>query len=238
MGNDQYDELLETVKLNNEELASLTTDRDIKAAKLRHTESQMGLKGSCVLRELKYFDFGQSFVVDSLHNIYLGAFKRLLKLWLNPLYKSEPWSISAYLSNLADALKRVKFPSTTTRRPRSLIDYKKYKGSELRVLMLCGFPVFEKFMKKKYYEHFKQLVLAVHLAESRALTEKDIGAVHNLCYHFLLQFPNLYGKRHNVQVVHSLIHISESIRDFGPLTSYTTFNFESLLGEFSSQLNE
>ncbi|CAF4181116.1 unnamed protein product [Rotaria magnacalcarata] len=103
--NDQYDELLETVKLNNEELASLTTDRDIKAAKLRHTESQMGLKGSCVLRELKYFDFGQSFVVDSLHNIYLGAFKRLLKLWLNPLYKSEPWSISAYLSNSADALK-------------------------------------------------------------------------------------------------------------------------------------
>ncbi|CAF3617238.1 unnamed protein product [Rotaria sp. Silwood1] len=72
--NDQYNELLETMKLNNEELASLTTDRDIKAAKLRHTESQMGLKGPCCLRELKYFDFGQSFVVDSLHNIYLGAF--------------------------------------------------------------------------------------------------------------------------------------------------------------------
>ena len=93
-------------------------------------------------------------------------------------------------------------------------------------------------MKKKYYEHFKQLVLAVHLAESRALLENDIKVVHNLCYHFLLQFPDLYGKRHNVQVVHSLIHLSESIRDFGPVTSYTTFNFESLLGEPNSQQNE
>lgn len=139
------------------------------------------------------------------------------------------------LLNLADALKQVKFPSTTTRHPRHLVDYRKYKGSELRVLMLCGFPIFEKFMKKKYYEHFKQLVLAVHLAESRVLTEKHVEAVHNLCYRFLLNFPTLYGKRHNVQVVHSLIHLSKSIHDFGPLTSYTTFNFESLLGECDTQ---
>ena len=93
-------------------------------------------------------------------------------------------------------------------------------------------------MKEKYYEHFKQLVLAVHLAESRALLENDIKVVHNLCYRFLLKFPDLYGKRHNVQVVHSLIHLSGSIRDFGPVTSYTTFNFESLLGEPNSQQNE
>jgi hypothetical protein len=97
-------------------------------------------------------------------------------------------------------------------------------------VLLCGYPIFEKIMKKKYYDHFKKLVLAVHLAESRALTEQDIQAVERLCYDFLLQFPKLYSERHNVQVVHSIMHISESIRDFGPLTSYTTFNFESLLG--------
>ncbi|CAF4840678.1 unnamed protein product [Rotaria sp. Silwood1] len=87
--NDQYNELLETMKLNNEELASLTTDRDIKAAKLRHTESQMGLKGPCCLRELKYFDFGQSFVVDSLHNIYLGAFKKVILSRLKIAYNGK-----------------------------------------------------------------------------------------------------------------------------------------------------
>ena len=111
-----------------------------------------------------------------------------------------------------------------------MFEYQKYKGSELRVVLLCGYPIFERFMKKKYYDHFKQLVLAVHLAESRELTEKDTEIVHNLCQNFLVQFPNLYGKRHNVQVIHSLAHLSDSIYDFGPLTSYTTFNFESLLG--------
>jgi hypothetical protein len=154
-----------------------------------------------------------------------------LKLWLNSKYKSEDWSISTKLSTLTVALKNVKFPSTTTRHPRSFRQYRKFKASELRVVLLCSYPIFEKIMKKKYYEHFKKLVLAVHLAESRAVTEQDIEAVEKLCYAFLLQFPNLYGERHNVQVVHSVMHISESIRDFGPLTSYTTFNFESLLGE-------
>ena len=150
------------------------------------------------------------------------------------MYESEPWSVCTRLSDLTVALKRVKFPSTTTRHPRSLLYYQKYKASELRVVLLCGYQVFEKFMKKKYYDHFKQLVLAVHLAESHALAENDVEAVHKLCHNFLLQFPNLYGKRRNVQVVHSLIHLAESIRDFGPLTSYTTFNFQSLLGESHS----
>lgn len=154
-----------------------------------------------------------------------------MKLWLNPKYKSEDWSISTRLSTLAVALKNVKFPSTTTRHPRSFLQYHKFKASELRVVLLCGYSIFEKIMKKKYYDHFKKLVLAVHLAESRSLTEQDIQAVHKLCCDFLLQFPNLYSERHNVQVIHSIMHISESIRDFGPLTSYTTFNFESLLGE-------
>ncbi|CAF3320439.1 unnamed protein product, partial [Rotaria sp. Silwood2] len=63
-----------------------------------------------------------------------------------------------------------------------------------------------------------------------ALNEQDIEAVDKLCYNFLIQFPDLYGERHNVQVVHSIMHLSESIRDFGPLTNYTTFNFESILG--------
>lgn len=95
-------------------------------------------------------------------------------LWFKPIYKSEDWSMSGNLSPLAVALKSVKFPSTTTRHPRSFLNYHKFKASELRVVLLCAYPIFEKFMKKKYYDHFKKLVLVVHLAESRALTEQDI----------------------------------------------------------------
>jgi hypothetical protein len=60
--------------LNEEEIESLTVRRDIRIAKERHKNNEMGLKRPCILRELEHFDVGKSFVVDSLHNIYLGVF--------------------------------------------------------------------------------------------------------------------------------------------------------------------
>jgi hypothetical protein len=36
--------------------------------------NEKGLMGACLLRELAHFDVGRSFIADSLHNVYLGAF--------------------------------------------------------------------------------------------------------------------------------------------------------------------
>ncbi|CAF1522861.1 unnamed protein product [Adineta ricciae] len=48
-----------------------------------------------------------------------------------------------------------------------------------------------------------------------------------------MQFAELYTRRHVVQVVHSVIHIPATVKDFGPLTNFTTFNFESILGKIT-----
>lgn len=42
-----------------------------------HKKSEKGVKSPCVLRTLSKFDVGRSFLVDSLHNIYLGLFVSL-----------------------------------------------------------------------------------------------------------------------------------------------------------------
>lgn len=131
-------------------------------------------------------------------------------------------------------LKQLRLPSTTVRHPRSLLEYQKFKGNELRTLLLCGYMIFEKFMVGSYYEHLKSLVLIIHLSESRAITETDLKIIEILSRRFTFHFSTLYGTRHHVQVIHSMIHIAETVRDFGPLTSYTTFNFESLLGKIIS----
>lgn len=89
-------------------------------------------------------------------------------------------------------------------------------------------------MVGSYYEHLKSLVLIIHLSESRAITETDLKIIEILSRRFTFHFSTLYGTRHHVQVIHSMIHIAETVRDFGPLTSYTTFNFESLLGKIIS----
>ena len=70
----------------------------------------------------------------------------------------------------------------------------------------------------------------MHLAEASRIEQNDIHVIDRMLKDFVIQFPRFYSKRHCVQVVHSIYHLSASVRDFGPLPTFSTFNFESHLG--------
>ena len=139
-----------------------------------------------------------------------------------------------HLHQLSSALQSFRFPSTTARRPRSLSKFQKYKASESRAVLLFGFVIFKCVLKEKYYDHFVKLVVAIHFAENRALTSTMAEDVKTLLREFLIDYPKLYTTRHNPQVVHSVNHVGQTISDYGPLTSYSTFHFENILGNMLS----
>ncbi|CAF1478379.1 unnamed protein product [Adineta steineri] len=217
--NDRYDQLL-LIKQSNDTKIEKKSSRPLNRSQKRklkkeiqkYKESEHGILGPCSLRQLKYFD------------------RKLLCLWLEPKHKKQDWSCYSHLHQLSAMLQTLRFPSTTTRRPRSLNKFKKLKASELRVILLFGFVVFKNLLKSKYYDHFVKLVVAVHLSEFRAVTSTMTNNIKILLREFLVDFPNLYGIRYNQQVVHSLDHIGQTVIDYGPLTSYSTFHFENILG--------
>ena len=134
------------------------------------------------------------------------------------------------MNEIADRFRRVRLPSTTTRIPRSLNEHSRFKGNEYRVLLLFGHVIFRGALPKRYYDHLLQLVIILHIAESRTLEQSDIDLVARLSRNFLVNFSKLYGDRHCVQVIHSVEHIAATLRDFGPLPNFTTFQFENDLG--------
>ena len=152
-----------------------------------------------------------------------------MNLWLNVAYKKEAWSCYAHHYELTSKLQSFRFPSTTSRRPRSLIKFKKLKTNELRMILLFGFVIFKRALNAKYDNHFLKLVFAIHFAENRCITATTVIHVKNLLREFLIEFPQLYTIRHNQQVIHSLNHIGQTINDYGPLTSYSTLYFENNL---------
>ncbi|CAF1366154.1 unnamed protein product [Adineta ricciae] len=159
--NERHDLLIKQLHRNAIELTA-STYRGRRDLTDKHKQSEKGVKGPCVLRSLSNFDVGSSFLVDSLHNVYLGLFKRILSLWLSPEYKGECWSIWIRRNELSILLNRIRFPSTTTRHPRSLDKYTKYKGSEIRLVLLFGYAIFENILKPEYYSHLLLLVLIIH----------------------------------------------------------------------------
>lgn len=75
-----------------------------------------------------------------------------------------------------------------------------------------------------------KLVMMMHLSENRQVHRSYINIIKRLGQSFVSDFSNLYTNRHCVQVVHSLVHISDTVRDFGPLQTFSTFQFENELG--------
>jgi len=157
----------------------------------------------------------------------------MVGLWLSADCRNEEWSVSGRIDELANLLRRVRLPATTTRIPRSLNEYTKFKGNELRVLLLFGHAIFAKILRKRFYNHLLKLVVIMHIAESQQIEKCDIQLISRLSHNFVVSFSQLYGERHCVQVMHSVVHIAATLHDFGPLTNYTTFQFENDLGKYS-----
>ena len=129
-------------------------------------------------------------------------------------------------------LSRLQLPSFSPYLPRKLVDFKKFKANELRTMLLFGHAVFSKTLKPVYFSHFFwQLVVLMHMAESRDVLPNCFSVMQQLADSFVLDFPRLYTSRHCVQMVHSVIDIPATVKDFGPLSSYATFNFEDILGK-------
>lgn len=129
-------------------------------------------------------------------------------------------------------LSTIHYPSTTTRIPRSLSQMYLFKGSEYRLLLLFGFIAFEPFLPHDYNLNLLCLATAMHLAETSTIKITQCNDINQLMNHFLYSFPDLYSKRHNVQVIHSMAHIAQSVFDYGQLHNYSAFNYENILGEF------
>lgn len=72
---------------------------------------------------------------------------------------------------------KYKYPSTTSRTPRPISQYHRYKSSEFRLILLFAAPVFRRYLKPIHYKHYLLLVIAFHMAESRVIVEEDIDDI-------------------------------------------------------------
>ena len=64
--------LLPAIEPQPENRSNQNYDEVMKKSNLSD-DQRKGYLGPCALRSLKYFDVGQSFIADSLHNVYAGA---------------------------------------------------------------------------------------------------------------------------------------------------------------------
>ena len=115
--------------------------------------------------------------------------------------------------------------------------YHRLKANELRVLLLITYQIFKKYLKPIYCKHLQLLSFTLHIGESKEITQSKFNEMKILLDKFVYTFHFLYGKCHAVNTVHSVIHFPRTVADYGPLTNFSTFNYESLVGCITFTLN-
>lgn len=182
------------------------------------------------------FDIIRGVAIDYMHSTLLGVVKMLLTLWSDKSYKGEPWSICSRMKEIDERYLKIAPPSCITRHPRSLMaNFGHLKASELRTFLLFySIPCLYGILPEQYFQHYILLVEAIYLLLQDSILPGDIAKASALLKHFCLRVKELYAARYETFNVHCLPHLTERVKDLGPLWTHSYCSFEDFNGELRS----
>jgi len=168
------------------------------------------------------------FSVDYMHLICLGIVKKLIKLWLKgPLNVRIQSSKNKILSSLLLSLKS-SITNDFQRKPRGVDEVSRWKATEFRTFLIYLGPlVLKNVISEPCYVHFMCLHTSISLLLTPNLSDQLLNYCNELLVYFVKKFGVLYGKEWISHNVHSLLHICDDYKMFGPLDECSCFPFEN-----------
>lgn len=186
--------------------------------------------GRSILTDIPNLGLVTNVVLDYLHVICLGTVRKML----NDIVSGE---LQVRLSHvkvkqISDQLieLRPSIPVEFARKPRSLKYLAQWKGTEFRQFLLYTSPVVLKsVLSSSLYHHFVTLSVAVRIMCCPNLSRKYLNYAQQLLNHFVDSFKIIFGEHKVSHNVHNLIHISDDVKNFGVLDSFSAFKFENFM---------
>ena len=193
-------------------------------------EPVRGIKGHSVLVSSQLLDLPQCVPIDYMHSVLEGAFKSLLKHWFDSKYHNEPYSIRRDITYIDKAVSRIRPPREIPRLPRSISLLSFWKASEFRSWMFYSLPILSEFLPSEYVHHLALLVVSIFVLLSDRISKNDLDVVEELLCTFQALLPVLYTPLLCTANMHSLVHLVQVVRLWGPLWAYSMFSFENVNG--------
>lgn len=185
--------------------------------------------GNSIIENIPGVDMIKSFPLDYMHLVCLGITKKLISFWVNgkPSLKLS----FRQVCNLSDLLLEQKphIPNEFNRKPRTIHEFKRWKATEFRQFLLYTGPVILKsVLPLDKYINFLSLHIAITILSCAGHFSK-LEYAERLLQYFVETFISLYGKEYVSHNVHSLLHLTTDVKEFGPLDKFSAFKFENFM---------
>lgn len=176
------------------------------------------------------------FPLDSMHLVFLGVIRRLLVLfWLQGKNERRKYKIPPRLVRVInDKIRCIIRPNMTyefPRKPRPFKDIHHWKATEFRMFLLYYGPVVMRdALDQEKYQHFLMLHVAITILSNRKLLAVYFRIASDILKEFVSSSARIYGSDFVVYNVHSLQHLADDVKLYGPLGDFSSFPFENYLG--------
>lgn len=190
-----------------------------------------GVKGISPLINIPGFLASTCTPIDFMHNVCLGVVKYLADIWFDAKNNKMEYYLGLKVRQIDDRLSALNAYSEISRYPRNISERNQWKANEwLNFLLYYSNPSLIQILPITYYNNFQKLRKAIRILLSSNLVNEDLVKCESIMQKFVKQYQDLYGEKYMVYNVHLLLHLVESVRNFGPLWGFSLFPYENLNG--------
>ncbi len=167
-----------------------------------------------------------TFPIDGMH-VVLGVTKRILSFLSAPITGYMPHRDFAAMDRDYDSFK---FPVEFSRGSRPLTDYKDFKFTEFRMLLLYGLDIIIRpYISTDGFQTLIMLIAGLRILCDRNMHKEMNELAQNFLTTFVRNSAVLFGEHFVTLKVHLLGHLAAEVDRLGPLESYSAYPFENVL---------
>ncbi|KAK3910293.1 Acetyl-coenzyme A carboxylase carboxyl transferase subunit alpha [Frankliniella fusca] len=212
-------------------------NRIILLSTVRNEEQYCGVKGPTNLSHILDNMFSMM-SIDSMHCIFLGCMRQMLRLWFDKDFKNLPFSAYAHTSTISARLLSLTPPHFLQRMHQPVEKLVHWKATEFRsFLFYVSLVLLQDVLKPDVYNHFALFVKGVSLLNSSSISPSDIMTAGTLLRQFVQEFEVIYGVDNMSHNVHMCTHLDHVVRLLGPLWATSCFQFEDINGRHKNLIH-
>lgn len=177
---------------------------------------------------LPVFNIIRSFPPEYMHCVLLGVVKLFLSNWIDPKNCKKPWYLGTKSQILDNRLSEILPPCEITRTPQSVSNISQWKASEFKHFLIhYSMPCLKDLLPLTFYKHWSLLVYVINVFDSEKIESEAFEKAKRAINKFVKNTEVLYGMELMKFNVHLLLHIPNSVKDFGALWAWSAFPYES-----------
>ena len=174
-----------------------------------------------------------SVVIDVMHNVYLGTWKRFL-MFLFAVGSRATCRLSQRQKQQVDEkYLRIRLPREFSRQPRSIYDLDHWKATEFRSsLLYTGFIFLRGIVSQAVYDLYLKLAVAMIIlhTENEVKRNRYLPFARALLIEFIRDSGHVLGQDYVVYNVHCLCHVPDDVEHFkSSVNALSAFAYENHL---------